>query len=129
GLRRCHVSRPCIGHLAHRDAGGSFPRYDVITPPRPHADGEMTDPYRVLGVDKSADAATIRKAYKKLARQWHPDVNKDPKAEERFKQINAAYDVLGDDEKRRLFDEFGEVSLRPGFDADQARAWKQAGGG
>lgn len=88
----------------------------------------MTDPYRVLGVDRSADAATIRKAYKKLARQWHPDVNKAPDAEERFKEINAAYDVLGDEEKRKLYDEFGDISLRPGFDANQARAWQRAGG-
>lgn len=88
----------------------------------------MTDPYKVLGVDRGADSATIRKAYKKLARQWHPDVNKAPGAEDRFKEINAAYDVVGDDDKRKLYDEFGEASLRPGFDANQARAWKQAGG-
>lgn len=89
----------------------------------------MTDPYKVLGVAKNADSAAIRKAYKKLARQWHPDVNKEPRAEGKFKEVNAAYDILGDEEKRKLYDEFGDVSTRPGFDASQARAWKHGGGG
>ncbi|MBX2798792.1 MAG: DnaJ domain-containing protein [Myxococcales bacterium] len=88
----------------------------------------MRDPYRVLGVDRSADTDTIRKAYRKLARQWHPDVNHDAGASERFKEVNAAYDVIGDEEKRRLYDEFGEASTRPGFDAARARAWGGRGG-
>lgn len=84
----------------------------------------MRDPYRVLGVDRRADAETIRKAYKKLARQWHPDVNQSPDADRRFKEINAAYDIVGDGDKRELWDEFGEASTRPGFDASRARAFR-----
>ncbi len=83
----------------------------------------MKDPYTVLGVARDADQETIRKAYKKLARRYHPDVNKDPGAEERFKEINAAYDVVGDEEKRRMYDTFGEASTRPGFNPEAARAW------
>lgn len=84
----------------------------------------MRNLYDVLGVPKEADQATIRKAYKKLARQFHPDLNKDPKAADRFKEISAAYEVLEDEGKRALYDEFGESALRPGFNADQARAYK-----
>jgi curved DNA-binding protein len=87
-------------------------------------DWGMPDPYDVLGVDRGADADTIRKAYRKLAKEWHPDLNKAPLAEKRFKQINSAYDVLGDAEKRRLYDEFGEASTRPGFDPARHRAWR-----
>jgi curved DNA-binding protein len=88
----------------------------------------MTDPYRTLGVERTADTDTIRKKYRALAKQYHPDLNKDPKATDRFKEINAAHEILGDEEKRKLWDEFGEASTRPGFDAAQARAWKRAGG-
>ena len=90
----------------------------------------MRDFYEILGVKKGADPADIRKSYKKLARKYHPDLNKDdPAATERFKEISAAYDVLGDEERRALYDEFGEVSTRPGFDKEQARAWSRAGRG
>ncbi len=89
----------------------------------------MKDLYSVLGVSKEADQASIKKAFKTLARKFHPDVNKDAGATERFKEITAAYEVLGDEQKRSLYDEFGEVSLRTGFDADQARAYKNMGGG
>lgn len=78
--------------------------------------------YDVLGVPKDADRDTIRKAYRKLARQYHPDVNPDDaSAEARFKEISEAWAVLADDEKRRNYDEFGDVSLESGFDADKAR--------
>ena len=89
----------------------------------------MRDLYSVLGVSRSADQDTIRKAYKKLARTYHPDLNKSSAAAEKFKEINAAYDVIGDEEKRKLYDRFGEASTRPGFDAEQARRWQQATGG
>jgi curved DNA-binding protein len=88
----------------------------------------MRDPYNVLGVPRDADPDTVRKAYRKLAKEWHPDLNKDPKATERFKEINGAYEVLGDAEKRRLWDEFGEASTRPGFDPARARMFRGGGG-
>lgn len=85
--------------------------------------------YEILGVAKDADRDTIRKAYRKLARQNHPDLNPgDRAAEERFKQISRAWEVLEDDERRRNYDEFGEVSLEAGFDADKARQAREAFG-
>src|SRR4051812_50162860 len=66
------------------------------------------DPYSVLGVDRKASAEEIKKAYRKLARQYHPDRNPDdPKAEERFKEIQSAYDIVGDPDKRKQYDRGG----------------------
>jgi curved DNA-binding protein len=66
------------------------------------------DFYEVLGVPKNADQSEIQRAYRKLARTHHPDVNKDPSAEARFKEISEAYDVLSDPEQRKRYDAFGE---------------------
>lgn len=67
------------------------------------------DFYRILGVDRKADEKAIKAAYRKLARQYHPDVNPgDKSAEAKFKEISEAYEVLGDSEKRKLYDQFGE---------------------
>src|SRR4029453_9321119 len=68
-----------------------------------------TDHYKTLGVDKKASQAEIKKAYRKLARQYHPDTNKDAGAEDRFKAISEAYDILGDPEKRKKYDRGGSV--------------------
>jgi DnaJ-class molecular chaperone len=81
-------------------------------------------PYQTLGVPKEASADAIRSAYRKLARKHHPDVNPgDKKAEEAFKKIASAYDVLSDDKKRAAYDEFGEEALRGGFDPGKAREY------
>jgi len=73
------------------------------------------DYYEVLGVDRGADEATIKKAFRKLARELHPDVNtEDPEAEERFKEAAEAYEVLSDGERRRTYDAFGHDGLRSG---------------
>jgi curved DNA-binding protein len=84
------------------------------------------DFYAVLGVPRSADAGTIKKAYRTLAGQLHPDKNPGNAASEaRFKQVNRAYDVLGDAKKRKLYDEFGEEGLREGFDPERGRAYRE----
>lgn len=83
------------------------------------------DLYAELGLKRGATKEEIKKAYRKLARELHPDRNPDnPKAEERFKRVAYANDVLSDDRKRTLYEEFGEVGLREGFDADAARAMR-----
>jgi len=74
------------------------------------------DLYGILGVSPEADPGAIRKAYRRLARENHPDVNKEPGAEARFKRIQQAYDVLKDEKKRSLYDRYGHEGLRQGFD-------------
>jgi curved DNA-binding protein len=97
--------------------------------------GEVADFYGELGVSKTATAEEIKKAYKKLAAELHPDRNQGkPAVEARFKRVNQAYQALRDDGKRKLYDEFGEEGLREGFDAQNARAYRGrrapgAGGG
>ncbi len=65
------------------------------------------DYYQILGVSRDASDADIKKSYRKQARQYHPDVNKDPSAEDKFKEVNEAYEVLKDTEKRQAYDRFG----------------------
>ena len=64
----------------------------------------MNDYYKDLGVDRGASAEDIKKAYRRMARKLHPDVNIEPNAEEQFKKVSQAYDVLSDAEKRRAYD-------------------------
>ncbi|TYK15874.1 chaperone protein dnaJ A6 [Cucumis melo var. makuwa] len=71
-----------------------------------------SDYYSVLGVSKNASKSEIKSAYRKLARSYHPDVNKDAGAEQKFKEISNAYEVLSDDEKRSLYDKYGEAGLK-----------------
>eukprot|EP00271_Cylindrocystis_brebissonii_P001947 TRINITY_DN1229_c1_g2_i2.p1 TRINITY_DN1229_c1_g2~~TRINITY_DN1229_c1_g2_i2.p1 ORF type:complete len:579 (+),score=96.51 TRINITY_DN1229_c1_g2_i2:216-1952(+) len=81
------------------------------------------DYYTTLGVDKAATKEQIKAAYRKLARQYHPDVNKTAGAEEKFKEISSAYEVLSDEEKRPLYDRYGEQGLKGGMDPGAQRAY------
>ncbi len=72
------------------------------------------DPYATLGVSRDAEADEIKKAYRRLARQLHPDVNPDPETQDRFKEVSAAYEVLADPEKRRMYDLGGDPFGRGG---------------
>jgi len=92
----------------------------------------MRDPYEVLGVDRKASAGDIKSAFRRLAKKLHPDANKnDPKAATRFAEINAAYEILGDDDKRKAFDR-GEIDAEgkprfQGFEGFGAGAGPGAG--
>ncbi|XP_074874256.1 dnaJ homolog subfamily C member 16 isoform X3 [Carettochelys insculpta] len=77
------------------------------------------DPYRILGVSRTSSQADIKKAYKKLAREWHPDKNKDPGAEDKFIQISKAYEILSNEEKRSNFDRYGDMGENQGYPQQQ----------
>src|ERR1044072_5004890 len=93
------------------------------------------DYYETLGVPRDASNEDIRKAYRKLARENHPDVNKDPGADDRFKEISEAYEVLRDPDKRTRYDQLG-ANWKAGQDVSGAAGWedvlrrgRQRGGG
>lgn len=91
----------------------------------------MTDLYQVLGVPRDASADAIKKAFRKLAKEHHPDRNPDDRAgaERKFKEVSAAYEVLSDPQKRAAYDEFGAEALQAGFDPERARAFRAGRGG
>lgn len=88
--------------------------------------GVKKDYYEVLGVDRNADAGTVKKAYRKLAKRYHPDMNgKDVQAEEKFKEATEAYEILSDPEKRKMYDRFGHAA----FDGMGGESEREAGYG
>ncbi|WVQ97326.1 chaperone DnaJ [Kwoniella sp. CBS 9459] len=76
------------------------------------------NPYEVLGVKKDASASEIKKSYYQLAKKWHPDSSKEKDAKDRFHEIQNAYDILSDDNKRQAYDRYGSASTQEGFDSD-----------
>src|SRR6202790_4416824 len=94
----------------------------------------MRDPYEVLGVDRKASAADVKSAFRRLAKKLHPDANKnDPKAASRFAEINAAYEILGEEDKRKAFDR-GEIDAEgkprfQGFEGFRGGARARPGAG
>ena len=89
---------------------------------------EPRDFYEILGVPRTANQKEIQRAYRKLARTYHPDVNKDPAAEERFKEVSEAYDVLSDPELRRRYDTFGR-DFRQVPEGMDAQTWQRVRSG
>ena len=75
---------------------------------------QKRDYYEILGVSKNASDEDLKKAFRKLAFEFHPDRNKDKNAEEKFKEINEAYQVLSDQEKRARYEQFGPAGLSGG---------------
>ncbi len=95
----------------------------------------MRDPYEILGLAKTASAAEIKSAYRKLAKKFHPDQSKEPKAKEKFAEVSSAYEILGDEKKRGAFDR-GEIDAEgkprhqgfEGFGGGRRTRSGQAGG-
>ncbi len=89
---------------------------------------EYKDYYKILGVERGTDTEAIRKAYRKLAKKYHPDVSKETNAEERFKEVGEAYEVLKDSDKRAAYDQLG-ADWKQGQDFRPPPGWNGGGAG
>ncbi|KAG7493920.1 dnaJ-like subfamily C member 16-like [Solea senegalensis] len=86
--------------------------------------GSDYDPYKILGVSRGAGQAEIKRAYKNLAREWHPDKNKDPKAEDMFIKISKSYEILSNEERRSNFDRYGQMDENQPFGQSQHHGFR-----
>jgi molecular chaperone DnaJ len=103
-----------VAKASHRPRPWHNPR-NRLQPDRDGMDTRMAqDFYELLGVERDADAGTIKRAYRRKARELHPDVSDEPDAEERFRRVTEAYEVLSDDERRGIYDRYGEAGLKQG---------------
>lgn len=82
------------------------------------------DPYKILGVSRSASQTEIKRAYKNLAKEWHPDKNKDPKAEDMFIKVSKSYEILSNEERRSNFDRYGQMDENQPFSQSQHHAFR-----
>lgn len=125
-------------HLLNRAGQATFPSDNALGRLHDRRDGvshgcllmgvEYKDYYKILGVARTASAEEIKKSFRKLAREYHPDVAKDKQtAEEKFKEINEAYEVLGDEAKRKKYDELG-ANWKAGSDFRPPPGWQQTYG-
>ena len=129
GIQARQLRRWLKGHFEFGDILSPTPQmrrvFELICTAAP-VDMPERDYYNILGLQRSASRDEIRKAYRKLARKYHPDINPGNKeAEEKFKDVSVAYEALSDPEKRKIYDEFGEAGLASGFDAEKARSYQQ----
>ncbi len=116
--------RSCPLLLSRRTGSAPDPPDSSRDPtPSSHASMKYKDYYETLGVERSASEEDIKKAYRKLARKYHPDVSKEKDAEEKFKEVAEAYEVLKDAEKRNAYDTMG--SYQPGQDFRPPPDWEQ----
>jgi molecular chaperone DnaJ len=114
------MSNLCLNaeiRLKSRGCSSRKPEFSGINNVKPRTTMAEKDYYKILGVDKSATKEEIKKAYKKLAKKFHPDLNKEEGAAEKFKEINEAASVLGDEEKRKQYDQFGADAFKYGTGA------------
>ncbi|GMH03931.1 hypothetical protein Nepgr_005770 [Nepenthes gracilis] len=115
----CHLSSCNCSSFVSRNQQFLYPTGRSNNPKRRYSwiiRAVKADYYSTLNVSRNATLEEIKSSYRKLARKYHPDISKNPGAEEKFKEISAAYEVLSDDEKRSIYDRFGEAGLQGGHD-------------
>mmetsp|Transcript_109220 Transcript_109220/g.348656 ORF Transcript_109220/g.348656 Transcript_109220/m.348656 type:complete len:477 (-) Transcript_109220:248-1678(-) len=117
GAGAAMLAGAAAGSCRRHRANGSKASTAVVR----RARGGAKDYYEILGVSRNANEKDIKASFRKLARQWHPDVNKEPGAQEKFQDIAKAYEVLGDAQKRQRFDQFGEEGVRGGGGPDMSQ--------
>ncbi|GMM53960.1 Mdj1 protein [Maudiozyma humilis] len=125
--------RVCAGSALHNPLTSSHrSQGPLVFSSRFHASAvaaqSIKDPYQALGIDKNASQTDIKKAYRKLAKKYHPDINKEPDAEKKFHDLQNAYEILSDETKRKQYDQYGPAAFDPNFGASQGQGHPGFGG-